>query len=847
MGNTASHMTWELPPPKPPFHRRAWFLAGLACALVAGTGLLLFGWSEKSKWDRKAREFDYSKLTQMESASVILDRNGQVFGRIFIQNRDEVRLDQLSPALLKAVVGAEDARFYQHGGVDYFGILRAVVRNYQAKKARQGASTLTQQLARNTFPKELPPNDRSYDRKLLEMSVATEVERRIDKSKILELYLNRVFFGSGFYGAQSASRGYFGKDARDLNLSESATLAGLLKSPNNLSPWRNRQACIDARNYVLFRLQELKLITPEEYKATIAEDLIVKNRKPIHQESYAAELIAQQVEKIVGYENAVSEGYRISTTIDGELQKVAEAALKEQLATVERREGYDHQTYAQYDLLHRAHQRKQAAGDPDAGVLPLPAYLQGSAVVLDNKTGGMLALIGGRDFQHSEYDRTISARRPSGTAFKSIVYAAAFEKGLFPGTMVQDAVIDNRQVMIGGTTGILGEWGPERVDNKYEGAISARSALVKSKNAASVRLGMMTGLDRVTALAKTAGIDSPLAKYPRTFLGSSEITLLELTLAHTAFATGGMRPERPFVVSRIEDKGGRTLYEAAHETRRVMKPTTAFEVHSCLAEVLERGTGDRATTEMGLQRLPLGGKTGTAYNFTDVSFVGYSSEVTCGVWAGFDKPRTTIYRGAFSNEIAMPIWANIMKATLAKYKPRPIVAPKGIIKCEICTSSGLLATAKCFETEVNKETGESVQRRTTVTEIATDVQAPKDGCDVHGDVPRSQSLTKDTPPPGGQWPKAAQAADLTAIAPIAMKSQTLIGNDPYNSIASVNNAVAMRDLAGKFAPVDNSGKAPEAPQGAQIEVRRAEPVRPADTPPAVQSAIKLDRPPALEF
>ncbi len=527
--------SWEdYLPPRKPFYRRPWFITLVVLVVLIGGGSALVVSLELARWEHKAQSFDYAKVSEMESASIIYDRNNQVLGRIFIQNRDEVPIDELSPNLLKAVVGAEDARFYQHHGVDYYGILRAMIVNIRSGRTRQGASTLTQQLARNTFPDELPSNARSYDRKLLEIAVAKEVEKRFDKQTILALYLNRVFFGSGFYGAEAAARGYFGKHAKDLTLSEAATLCGLLKSPNHLSPWRNRQACIDQRNYVLQRLFELKMITKEEYDSTIAQGIIVKNRHPIQQESYPADLVSQQVKKLVGDENAVSEGYRIYTTIDLNLQKAAENALRQQLDRAERHEGFEHQTYAQFDQIIRAYRRKLASeGDvAAAGPQPEPEYLQGAAVVLDNQTGGILALVGGRDINHSEFDRAISSRRPAGTAFMPIVYAAAFEKGLFPGTLVQDAVIDNRQVMIGGTTGILGEWGPESAENKYEGGISARTSLVKSKNAATVRLGMMTGLDAVNKLSKAAGIESPLRQYPSTCLREQRSNIAtEMTLA----------------------------------------------------------------------------------------------------------------------------------------------------------------------------------------------------------------------------------------------------------------------------------------------------------------------------
>ncbi len=837
---------WDLPRPHKPFYRRTWFLTVLfvIVAVAVTAGILVV--REKRKWEKRAASFDFSKLEDMESASVIYDRGGQVLGRIFIQNRDQVAAGDLSPHLFKAIVAAEDNRYYQHSGVDYFGIARAAIKNYQAGRTRQGASTLTQQLARNSFPIELPSNDRGYGRKLLEIFVAQEIERRFPKGKILDLYLNRVFFGDGFYGAEAAARGYFGKHAKDLNLSESATLAGLLKSPNKLSPWRNRQACMDQRNFVLGRMLELQQITKEEYNATLKEDLIVKNRRPTHQESYAMDLVAQQIIAQFGRDSAISDGYRIYTTIDGELQKKTEKALHDQLDVVERHEGFEHPTYAKYDAEFRAHQRQAASAEGDAATLPLPTYLQGSVVVLDNATGGILALTGGRDFAHSAYDRAVSARRPAGSAFKPLVYAAAFEKGFNPGTVVQDAVIDNRQVMIGGVTGILGEWGPERVDNKYEGAISARTALVKSKNAATVRLGMMTGLDRVLPLAALAGIESPLRHFPATYLGSSEVTLMEMTLANTIFPNGGTRPEKAFLIQRIEDQGGKVIFTAQSGKKRVIKETTAYEVHSCLAEVLERGTADKTFTELGLKKFPLGGKTGTAYNFTDAWFVGYSSAVTCGVWTGFDKPQT-IYRGAFSNEIALPIWADVMKSTFATYRPKEIPQPKGIIKVELCATSGMLATDKCVETVENKDTGEKVQRRTTYFEIATEEQAPKNGCDVHGGG-GAKSFVKVIP--GEEWPRAALAVDVSAVQPIVMKAPTVLGNDPYNSIQSIKNAIAMKAFSGQTAPVDSAAvvQAPKAGEVQQVEVRRAEPMRPMETQATVlDTTIKLPPPPPLEF
>ena len=838
---------WDIAFKRKPFYRRAWFFVPvlLLLAVVVGGGLVVL--YQKDKWETRAARLDYKKLADMESASIIYDRNGAVLGRIFIQNRDQVAFKELSASLITAVVAAEDARFYQHTGVDLRGIVRALVVNARSKRKRQGASTLTQQLARNTFTEELPAADRGIDRKLYEMAVAREIEKRLkSKEKILELYLNRVFFGSGFYGAEAAARGYFGKRARDLNLSEAATLAGLLRSPSNLSPWKNREACVEQRNRVLQRAREIGLIDQQTYDETVKQDLIVKNRRPIHQESYAADLVAQQVEKLVGHDAAVSDGYRIYTTIDLELQKKAELAMRDRLAAVERHEGFEHPLYGDYDLMFKARAAKPVVPGVEPESVPLPEYLQGAAVVLDNGTGGILALVGGRDFQHSEYDRALAARRPVGTAFTPFVFAAGFERGLFPGTIVQDAVMDNRQVMIGGLTGILGEWGPERVDNKYEGAISARDALVGGKNAATVRFGSAAGIEKVTDFAKRAGIESPLRPFPATYLGSSECTLMEMTLATTIFPNAGRRAARPFIINRIEEKGGRALFSAQAEIVRTTTPAVAYQVHHCLAEVLERGTAESAFTALGLKKFPLGGKTGTAYNFTDDWFLGYSSAVTCGVWIGFDKPQT-IYRGAFSNEVALPLWAKIMSATFATFRPDEIAQPPGIVKAEICTASGQLATPKCFETSQNKETGETITRRTTYFELASENSAPKDPCSVHNGGAQ-QSLLKIISP--AEWPRAIAAVSTVEKKPVFMKAPTVIGEvDPFNSLQALNNVLAAKALDGQVAPVGSSREipAPVPAANAEPEVRRASAVQVSESMQIQESAIKLDPPEPIKF
>ncbi|MEP6810892.1 MAG: transglycosylase domain-containing protein, partial [Chthoniobacterales bacterium] len=492
---------------KPPWYSRPRFYVPLAAFLVLAIAVAIYGSILAADLSRKAEGYDLAELDKMESASVILDRNDKIVGQIYVENRETVPYDKLPRDLINAVVSMEDTKFYQHNGYDFFGIVRAALKNLTAGGVRQGASTITQQLARNTFSLK----ERTFRRKLLEIFLARRIEDRLGKQKIMELYLNRIYFGGGLYGAEAASRGYFEKPAREMTLTECATIAGLIKSPNRLSPWSDLEGSREARDVVLARMRDLGFITPTQCRAAQSEKVVIGSRQSAQGQTYAVEYIRQQVIAAVGWDKAMVEGYRIHTTLDSDLQKAAEESLRTNLDKVEQKAGYEHMTYESYAPRFRA--AKKAGTTKD---LPSPDYLQGAVIALDNKTGGVLALVGGRDFEQSQYDRALQAKRPAGTAMLPFVYAAAFEKGLYPGTVVQDSALDNRAVMIGGTTGILGEWGPERADNRYEGPMTARQALSKSKDGATVRLGMMAGVDAVVQLSKAAGIKSPLRPYPAT-------------------------------------------------------------------------------------------------------------------------------------------------------------------------------------------------------------------------------------------------------------------------------------------------------------------------------------------
>jgi penicillin-binding protein 1A len=804
------------------FHRR-WFTKpkffvpiGIALVLVIGFGIYFFYLA--ATLSEEAATFDLSKLEQMESASVILDRNDKIFGQIYVENRETVPYDQLPRDLVNAVVSVEDNKFYQHGGYDLAGILRAALKNFAAGHVRQGASTITQQLARNSFALK----EKTFRRKLLEIFLSRRIEERFGKQKIMELYLNRIYFGGGLYGAEAASRGYFGKPAHDMSLPECATLAGLVNSPNKLSPWGDTAAARDARNIVLARMRDLGFITRGQCETAQAEDIVIGSRQSAQGQTYAVDYIRQQVIAAVGWDRAMNEGYRIHTTIDAELQKVAEESLKAHLAQVEQYPGYSHPTYEAF--ANRYRNAKQLAVP---NVTVAPDYLQGALIALDNQTAGILVLIGGRDFEHNQYDRALQAKRPAGTAIKPFVYAAAFENGLFPGSLVEDSALDNRAVMIGGTTGILGEWGPESENNRYEGPMTARQALAKSKNGATVRIGMTVGVEPVIQLCRAAGIRSQLRPFPATFLGSSEITLAELALAYTIFPNGGWRPSAPHILDRIEEKDGTVVWEAPEDRARqsVIKPETAYEVHSCLVDALESGTGRAAREKFGLKKFPAAGKTGTAYDFTDALFAGYDNSITCAVWAGFDKPQK-IYRGAFGSEIALPIWVDIMNAASERYPPKEIPQPAGMRKVEICSKSGLLATDKCYDS-VKSSDGETVRRRTTYMEIATSAQMPTEPCNVHGEA--RARLVRDLPASG--FPRASLAVDPTQVPPVAVKGPVLLAeNDPYNAVNSTTKPKPPPEKEKPQADNPASNQDESMPDPTK-PVLKAKPVEPDETKP----------------
>lgn len=816
---------------KLPFYRRGWFSALVAFALLCVVSAFGVYSVIVAPLRRDAEKFDLEELKKLESASIIYDRDGDEMARLYVLNRTPVPITEVPQHFIDALVAQEDSRFFKHDGVDYIGLGRAVKENIVAREVTQGASTITQQLARQTF-KLL---ERSYKRKILEAFIAQRIEKQFSKSEILELYLNRIFFGVNFYGVQAAARGYFGKDVKELTVEEAATIVGLIKSPNNIQPIKHPQRAMKERNYVLERMSIEGTLTKEEATKLKSKPLITAPQSTDPRLSYVFDSVRREVVDLVGEERASIGGFRIYTSIDQDLQKATEEAVSKRMAEVEKRPGYEHQTFAQFRAIMTDYRSRMRRGEIDpATPKPLPEYLQAAALMIDNKDGSILAMVGGRDFGDSQFNRATDGVRPAGTAFTPLVYAAAFSSpGLYPGTKVDDAPLDNRRVMIGGLTGILGEWGAEVDNPKWTQApMSSREALVQGRNSATVRLGERVGVPFVKQVAQKAGITSDMRDYPSTFLGSSEVRLSEMCLAYSNFPTLGSRPQKLNLIQRITDNNDKAVFqisEAALRSVQSMDPIAAYQTHTCLVDALHRGTGSPAVSDYKLGEFVAGGKTGTHYEFKDLWFMGYTSGVTCGVWAGFDKQKT-IYPGAFSNRIVLPVWTDMINASVSRYMPQEIEPPQTAERVEMCQRSGMRATDYCYE-KIKGPDGREKSVRSTYFEFLRPGTPLEGFCNLHtgeGLPIEIKQFGYQSPASGfDSAPLIAATTKWVHIEPVRMKALTVIGEDPYNSEMAVPRA----------SPVNDDG----------TPIRKAIPVDAVDSPDDEGPKLKLAPPPPMKI
>jgi len=631
--------------------------------LILGGGLsLLCGVALWLLWTHCGLEGcpDLRGLTEYvpDQASVVIDREGGELGQLYRVNRVVVPLDSLPPYLPAAFIAVEDQRFWRHNGVDWYRVLGAAWANLRARRVEEGFSTITMQLARNVFPEELPQTDRTLRRKWTEMRVAGEIERNFSKEEILELYLNQIYFGEGAWGVEAAALEYFGKPASELTLGEAAILAGLIRAPQRLNPRRNLEAARRRRGVVLSKMVEQDFITLADANLAAAEEIEVEERKIEEGEgtaSYFLEEVRQEVESILGG-GAYTGGYIIHTTLDPRAQRAAEEELEAQISAIE---GGRHGNFRH---PHRGPEEGGRAGT-DTEVTP---YLQGAVVVLDVATGDLLALVGGRDFVDSKFDRAVQAWRQPGSAFKPFVYGAALAAGYPPTTILNDEPL--RLVLPDGTV-----WEPSNFGGSYQADVMMRDALVQSRNVATIRLAEEVGLDRVIEFARRAGLSGPIPNLPSIAIGAAETRLLELTTAYATLAALGRRP-KPRMITRIEDRRGRTVWEDTPSTERAIDPAVAFLLIDLMRGVVDRGTGTpvRGAGYYG----PAAGKTGTTNGSTDVWFLGATPEIAAGVWIGFDRPRE-IVSGATGGRLAAPVWGRIMRR-IAPASPTGWAPPPGI-------------------------------------------------------------------------------------------------------------------------------------------------------------------------
>jgi 1A family penicillin-binding protein len=622
---------------------------------------------------------DVHRLTSYRpgGASVLLDRNGKPFADLAPVEGELVKLSSLPRYVPEAFIAVEDRRFRDHGAIDVRRVLGAVWSNLRAGVVEEGSSTLTMQLARNVFPEDLPGRQRTLARKILEVRVAQEIEDTFSKDEILEMYLNHIYFGNGARGIEAAARHYFGRPSRALTLPQAALLAALPKAPSHYDPRRHPKEARERRDLVLGLMAQQKKIERAEAEAARQAPLGVVG-KPRAQRpdapfaAYFVEEVRRELEDRLGDE-FYAQKLRVHTTLDSAAQRAAEEELERQLRAIEGGGlgGFSATRYS------------PALQVADDGETP---YLQGAVVAIDATKGDVLAWVGGRDFRHSRFDRAKAARRQAGSAFKPFVYAAAVASG----RMLNQKVLDQPlRVGLGGGR----SWTPKNFDGGFDGEITLREALVRSKNVATVRLAQDVGTHRIAELAEQAGIDPPISEQPSMALGTVAVSPVELSAAYTAFAGLGEGVGPRFVV-RAEGEDGRVRWQADEPERdHVLDAAVAYIITDALRDVLARGTG-QAVRQVGF-RAPAAGKTGTTNDGADTWFVGYTPEIVATVWIGFDRQRPIMAK-ATGGKLAAPVWARLMSRIYAgRNAPAPWPIPAGVVEGMVDPQTGLMLASGC--------------------------------------------------------------------------------------------------------------------------------------------------------
>jgi 1A family penicillin-binding protein len=575
----------------------------------------------------------------MPSANLLYDAGDREVFTIAKEHRIEVPLTEVSQPLIHAVIAIEDRRFFDHEGVDPIRIVGSALAVLRAGEAVQGGSTITQQLARQSVGRE-----KTLTRKLKELLFAAQLEHHLSKNEILELYLNKVYFGDGLYGVEAAARGYFGKKASELSVPEAALLAGLLKAPSSYAPTVNAEKAEARQGVVLKAMLETKAITRDEYDGALKTVVEIYDglRAAEPYGRYFKEDVRRQLVERFGAERVSQGGLKVYTTINLEMQRAAEAAVEQGLLAIEK----------------TLPKRKNAPpGEP----------LQAALVAIDPTNGHVLAMVGGRDFVKSSYNRATLAKRQPGSAFKPFIYAAAVEGGLGPDDLIEGLYEPEEAENVA--------WSPDDEHFYETDAVTLREGLRLSSNRAAVRLMETVGVRKAVRAASAFGFgDLPVV--PSVALGSGEVTVTSITSAYGAFANGGtVYPTT--LIRRVEDADGKVLFEGQALPQQAIRPMTAYLMADMLRSVIDSGTGYGAR-QFGFS-LPAGGKTGTTNDYKDAWFIGFTPSIVTGVWVGYDQPHT-IRRNGYAAELAVPMWARFMKAATKGHKAEWVGRPRGAIR-----------------------------------------------------------------------------------------------------------------------------------------------------------------------
>jgi penicillin-binding protein 1A len=629
-------------PRKPrPRRKTSFFIWVLAWMLIAVISVLALGYTFFSL---RAGLIDIDVVKEMPKASLLYDYQGRSFSRFFEENRIAMPANKPVAKLLgEAVVATEDRRFYEHGAIDPYGILRAAVSNVIGHGSRQGGSSITQQLARNSIGRL----ERTYDRKFLEIFLAHRIEVSYTKEQILRYYLDRIYFGQGLYGAETTAYAFFGISTQQLNLAQCALLAGMISSPNASSPWKDIHAAKAARDRALDRMVKANYITTAQAEAASKAPLALRPR-PDFGGGFATSEVRRQLEQILGANTLEQGGLKIFTTIDSHLQNVAENALVARIDEIERSKGETH---------------AKSFADPNTG-LPDQDVLEGAFFAMDPATGSIRAVVGSRDFTLSQYNRAMQARRQIGSTIKPLIYATAFaEKGYCPASTIDAAKFD------------LTAQGPIPNDDGDRKMMRINDALVTSDDYAAPRMGEIIGFDLLNSYAQKCGVTTEIPAFRSSFLGACDMSLNELTGIYATFANQGIWVKQHIVV-QVRDDQDRVIYQYQPEGHQVFTPQVARQVTGMLENVIGFGTGAPIRDEYGFTA-PAAGKTGTTNDYKDAWFEGFTTHLVAGAWIGYDKPRE-VMAGGYAAKVTLPVWANVMKQAQATYAMQPFPVPSGL-------------------------------------------------------------------------------------------------------------------------------------------------------------------------